>query len=84
MALSAGDEVNTWVQRLAEAKLDMAQTKEERIAVLREAVQGMKDHEAIVQKMFQAGTAGAMQLDVVAAKYARLGMEARLAKETAQ
>jgi len=78
-ALSDGDEMNTWVQRLAEARLDTAQTKEQRIVILREAVQGMKDHEALVQKMFQA--ARVTQLDVVAARYARLGTEARLARE---
>lgn len=76
-------EMNTWLQRWAEARLEVAENKDQRVAILTEWVAAMKDQESRVQKSFAAGvTTG--PLDVYATKYMRVEAELRLAKARAE
>jgi outer membrane protein TolC len=81
--MCTGLEVDVWVQRWTDARIESAQTKEQRLAIMREGVAAMKEHESNVTKMFQAGL-NAGQTEVTAAKYERLGAELRLARALAE
>lgn len=78
-------EMNTWLRRRAEARLEVAENKDQRVAILMEWVAAMKEQEGRVQKGFAAGlTNGPQPLDVFAAKDMRLEAELRLAKTRAE
>jgi len=67
----------------AEARLEVAENKEQRVAILTEWVEAMKEQEGRVQKSFAAGIL-AQPLDLYATKYMRLEAELRLAKARAE
>jgi hypothetical protein len=78
-------EMNAWLRRWAEARLEVAENKDQRVAILTEWVAAMKEQESRDQKSFAAGvTAGPQQLDLYATKYMRLEAELRLAKTRAE
>ena len=76
-------ETNTWLQRWAEARLEVAENKDQRVAILTEWVAAMKEQESRVQKSFAAGVTSG-PLDVYATKYMRVEAELRLAKVRAE
>jgi hypothetical protein len=80
--MSTGVDTAVWVQRCTDARLDATEDKQQRLAIMREAVDAMKNHESLVTRMFQAGT-NASQTDVLAARYDRLNAELRLARALA-
>jgi hypothetical protein len=79
-------EMNTWLRRWAEARLEVAENKDQRVGILNEWVAAMKEQESRVQKSFAAGILppGPQQLDVLATKDMRLEAELRLAKTRAE
>jgi len=78
-------EMNTWLRRWAEARLEVAENKDQRVGILTEWVTAMKEQESRVQKSMAAGvTGGPQQLDLYATKYMRLEAELRLAKARAE
>ena len=76
--------VNHWQRKWIDARLDSAEGKEQRLAILAESVAAIKDEEARVQKMHQAGLQTVTQLDVATAKFDRVDAELRLAKLRAE
>ena len=76
--------VNHWQRKWIDARLDSAEGKEQRLAILAESVAAIKDEEARVQKMHQAGLQTVTQLDVATVKFDRVDAELRLAKLRAE
>ena len=76
--------VNHWQRKWIDARLDSAEGKEQRLAILAESVAAIKDEEARVEKMYQAGLQTVTQLDVATAKFDRVDAELRLAKLRAE
>lgn len=72
------EDVLTWSRREIEAKLDLATTKADRIALLEGYVELARRGEAIAAK--RAAAAVASPLDLQSARYERLGAEVRLAR----
>jgi outer membrane protein TolC len=67
--------------QLAEAELELAKNKGERIAVCQKQIESCRDVEKICQKRFDAGSAG--QVDVLEATAERLKAEIQLMREKA-
>ena len=76
--------VNHWQRKWIDARLDSAEGKELRLAILAESVAAIKDEEARVEKMYQAGLQTVTQLDVATVKFDRVDAELRLAKLRAE
>jgi hypothetical protein len=81
--LAHSGDMNAWLRRWAEARLEVAENKEQRVGVLTEWVAAMKEQEARVQKGLAAGV-GPQELDLLATKDMRLDAELRLAKTRAE
>jgi outer membrane protein TolC len=75
-------EVLSWTRRWLDARLKAATTKQERIAILIEAVRVAKEQEGDLRKRQDAGIA--KSTDIVAAHYDRIEAELALAMEQAK
>jgi hypothetical protein len=74
---------NAWTRRCFEARLDLSENKEQRVAILAEWVGAVKEQESLDQKSVAAAAnpPSAQRLDLAATTYLRLEVEIRLAKE---
>jgi hypothetical protein len=66
------------VKRLVEAELELATSREERLALLEGYVDYLKETEALMRAMFLSGARGISLADLARAKYVRLDAEIRL------
>ena len=73
------DQVVSAMAKLADAELELAKTKDERIAVYRKQVESWRDAEKVCQARLQAGTA--TEVNVLEAKSERLKAEIQLLRE---
>ena len=76
--LGGYEDVLTWSRRVTEAKLELATTRDERVALLKELVQRTGRAEAIAADRQKLGTGN--PLEVQAARFERLTAEIRLAR----
>ena len=83
-ALGTHQEVSSWFRRWADARLDAAEGKDQRLAILTESVAEAKGEEHLAKQAFNAGIQTTTNLDVIGAKYSRIEAELRLAKARAE
>ena len=76
--LGGYEDLLTWSRRVTEAKLELATTREERVALLRELVQRSARAEAMAADRQKLGTGS--PLEVQAARFERLTAEIRLSR----
>ena len=84
VGLTGQGEAVPWVRRLAEARLEMAQSKDQRVAILTEWLKAMREEESRIKKNFDAGIPSTNQADMLMVKFERLEVELRLAKARAE
>ena len=80
--LTSGGEVLEWTRRLAQAHMDVPESKADRVAFLEGYVRQMKESEEVMKKRFEMGVCG--PLDVASSQYYRLEAEIWLAKANEQ
>jgi len=81
--LDVAEQIRSWTRQLADARLEAAETKAERLAILAEEVASAKEFLTLVKELVGGGAAGMDKISYRKADYARLEAEVRLAREKA-
>ena len=80
--LPGGDQVESWMRRVVDARLDATPGRDERIAILSEDLERTRAIEARIKAIVE-NTPGLAKIDSLKAEYYRIDAEYRLAKEKA-
>ncbi len=81
--VEVAEEIQRWSRALAEARLEVAANRDERLAVLTEEVDRARDFAGEIKELARGGADGLTRLSFAKAEYYRADAEARLAREKA-
>jgi hypothetical protein len=81
--IEKADQIQNWSRLVADARLDTADRREERIAILSEEVTRARDFEKELKALVPGEPSGPLRFMADKAEFFRLEIETRLAKEKA-
>jgi hypothetical protein len=81
--LEAAEEIQYWVRQVADARLDLAENRAQRLAILEEEVKQAKIFESEVKDLAAGEASGLTKVAAAKAEFARVDTELRLAREKA-
>ncbi len=81
--LDSAEQIQFWARQLADARLELAENRDDRVAVLAGEVERARGFESEIKDLARNEASGLSKLSAVKATYYRVDAEARLAREKA-